>query len=246
MKVSAVIQARITSTRLPNKVLMDIEGKPMLWRVVDRLRFSEKINEIILAIPDTPENDILEKFAEENNVKCFRGSENDVLSRYYEAAKKFNCDVIIRITSDCPLIDPKIVDLVIEKHLNSGADYTANILKRTFPKGLDVEVFNFSALKKFHREATGSSEREHVTLYIRQHPELFQRANLENKENLSEMRWTVDEKEDLEFVREIFKKLYKPGKMFLMKDILELLKKEPKLIEINKNIKRKVIHENWK
>ena len=241
MKIAAIIQARITSTRLPGKVLIDIEDKPIVWHVINRLKFSKKLTDIILAIPDTKENDILEKFSKDNQINYFRGSEEDVLSRYYEAAKKFKVDVIIRITADCPLIDPEIIDKVIEKHLNSGADYTSNLIKRTFPKGLDIEVFNFSALEKSFQETKERADREHVTLYIREQPREFKRVNIENDEDISFMRWTVDEKEDLEFVRAVYKKLYQGGKIFLTKEIIELLEKEPQLLEINKNIKRKPI-----
>jgi spore coat polysaccharide biosynthesis protein SpsF (cytidylyltransferase family) len=240
-KIAAIIQARMTSNRLPGKVLMDIEKKPILWHVINRLRFSKKLNDIILAIPDTKENDILEKFAKDNKIKYFRGSENDVLSRYYEAAKRFKCDIIVRITSDCPLIDPKIVDVVIKKHLSSGVDYTSNVQLRTYPKGMDVETLNFQALEKSFYEAKDPVDREHVTLYIRRHPSIFKQASAVNNQNLSPMRWTVDEKEDLDFVRKIYEKLYREGKIFLMQEILELLEKEPRLSEINKNIRRKPI-----
>lgn len=241
MKIAAIIQARMASTRLPEKVLKDIAGKPMLWHIINRLKFSKKIDEIILAIPNSKESDKLEKFSEDNKVNYFRGSEEDVLSRYYETAKKFKVDVIIRITADCPLIDPEIIDKVIEKHLESGADYTSNLLKRTFPKGLDIEVFSFSALEKSFEETKKRADREHVTLYIREQPRKFKRVNIENDKDISFMRWTVDEKEDLEFVREIYKRLYRGGRIFLTKEIVELLEKEPKLLEINKNIKRKPI-----
>jgi len=245
MKTAAIIQARMTSARLPGKVLMDIEGKPMLWHVVNRLKFSKKLNDIILAVPDTKENDILEKFAEDDKIKYFRGSEDDVLSRYYQTAKKFKSDLIVRITSDCPLIDPKIVDLIIEKHLNSTADYTSNksnnIWKRTFPRGLDTEVFNFRVLEKTYREAKEIYQREHVSPYIYEHPELFYLNNVENNKDLSYMRWCVDETKDLELVREIYNRLYKNNKIFLLKDIVNLLEKFPQLLEINKNVKQKKI-----
>ncbi len=238
-KTVAIIEARIGSSRLPEKVLMDIEGKPMLWHILNRLKFSEKFDDIILAIPNTKENDILEKFAKENNLKYFRGKECDVLSRYYEAAKRFKCDIVVRVTADNPLLDPQIVDLIIEKHLNSGADYTSNNLKRTFPIGLDIEVFNFKILETAFKEAKESYQREHVTSYIREHPEEFYLINVENNEDLSYMRWTVDEIKDLEFVRQIYKGLYREKKIFLMKDILAFLKQHPKLMEINKNVKQK-------
>ncbi|PIU55548.1 MAG: acylneuraminate cytidylyltransferase [Deltaproteobacteria bacterium CG07_land_8_20_14_0_80_38_7] len=216
-KIGAIIQARMTSTRLPGKVLMDIEGKPMLWHVVNRLKFSEKLDDIILAIPNTKKNNILEKFAKDNKVKYFRGSEEDVLSRYYKTAKKFKCDLIVRITSDCPLIDPQIVDLVIEKHLKLNADYTSNTLKRTFPRGLGVEVFNFKVLKKAQKEAKEDYQREHVTPYIYKNPEIFKIQNIKAERRLRylEIRLTVDTKKDLRLIREIYKRLYKPKKQVI-------------------------------
>jgi spore coat polysaccharide biosynthesis protein SpsF len=240
-KIGAIIQARMTSIRLPGKVLTDIEDKPMVWHVINRLRGSRKLNDIILAIPDTKENDILEKFAKDNNVKYFRGSEKDVLSRYYQAAKKFKAKVIVRITADCPLIDPGVVDEIVKEHLASRADYTSNIQIRTYPKGIDVEVLNFQALEKAHDEAKDSTDREHVTLYIRRHPNIFKQTKMVNNKDLSSMRWTVDEKEDLDFVRKIYNKLYQEEKIFSMQEVLKLLKKEPRLSEINRKIKRKPI-----
>ena len=242
-KIEAIIQVRMGSTRLPRKVLADIEGKPMIWHVVNRLKFSKKLDEIILAIPDSKENDVLEKFAKDNKIKYFRGSEKDCLSRYYETAKKFKCDVIVRITSDCPLIDPKIVDLAIKKHLNSGADYTSNIFKRTFPRGLDTEVFNFSTLEQVRKKSEKPYQREGVVVseYIYENQGMFHLADIisENKENLSYMRWTVDEIKDLEFVREIYKRLYKKGKIFLMEDVITLLRLYSELMETNKDVKQK-------
>lgn len=245
MKVLAIIQARMASTRLPGKVLMDIAGRPMLWHIVNRLNFSKKINEIILAIPDSEENDQLESFAKNQNLKYFKGNEKDVLSRYYETAKEFGVEVIVRITSDCPLIDPEIVDLVIEKHLNSTADYTSNILKRTFPRGLDTEVFNFSTLEKSYREAKEDYQREHVTSYIYEHPEIFKLQNITATGELRhpEFRLTVDTKEDLQLIKEIYKHFYKNGEVFYIKEIINLFNKHPELKKINADIEHKKLNE---
>jgi spore coat polysaccharide biosynthesis protein SpsF (cytidylyltransferase family) len=241
MKIDAIIQARMGSTRLPGKVLMDIEGKPMLWHVVERTKQAKNIDEVILAIPDTKENDILENFALKNNIKYYRGSEKNVLSRYYETAQKFKSDLIVRITSDGPLIDPAIVDLIIETYLKLKVDFCSNALKRTFPIGLDAEIFSFKVLEKAYKEAQNTVEKEHPDEYIIRHPELFTRFNVENKKNLSSIRCTVDEIKDLEFVRETYKRLYPKKKMFYMEDVLSLLKKHSELIEINKGVKQKII-----
>ena len=248
MKIIAIVQARMGSTRLPGKVLMDVEGKPMLWHLIERLKYSKKIDEIVIAIPDTKENDILEKFAEENNVKYYRGSEDDVLSRYYEAAEKFKADVIVRVTSDCPLIDPKIVDKIIERYAGSKADFTANflegkkgeVIKKTFPKGLEAEIFAFLTLKKVKQEAKERYQQEHVDPYIFENPDIFSLSIVENKEDFSYMRWTVDDREDLQFVREIYKRIYPSKKMFYMEDVISLLKKFPELLDINKDVKHKL------
>jgi spore coat polysaccharide biosynthesis protein SpsF len=241
----AIVQARMTSTRLPGKVLMDISGRSMLWHVINRLKFSKELDDIILATPDTTENDILEGFAKENNFHYFRGSENDVLARYYGTAKKFKIDVIVRTTSDCPLIDPEVIDLVIEKHLNSNVAYTSNTLKRTFPRGLDVEVFNFDILEQIYKKAKKNYQREHVTPYIYEHPEIFKIQNIEIKKKLREpeLRLTVDTKEDLELIREIYKYLYKPGKIFYAEEIINLLNEHPELMETNINVRQKEIKE---
>jgi len=238
MRISAIIQARMGSNRLPGKVLMDIGGRPMLWHVINRLKYSKKLNDIVLAIPDSKENDVLEKFAQENKVKYFRGSEEDVLSRYYEAAKEVESDVIVRITSDCPLIDPKIVDLVIEKHLNSEEDYTSNVFKRTFPRGLDVEIFDFKLLEKAYRQAKEDYQREHVTPYIYEQSKVY---SVESQERLKrpDLRLTVDTKEDLDLIRQVYKTLYFPGNIFYIEEVIDFLDEQPELLNINKETKQK-------
>lgn len=244
-KISAIIQARMTSSRLPGKVLMRIEGKPMLWHVINRLKFSEKIKEIILAIPDNRENDILERFANNFKIKYFRGSEYDVLSRYYETAKRFKCSIVARITSDCPLIDPRVVDQVASKYLELNTDYTSNSLKKSFPRGLDVEVFNFDVLERANQEAKRDYQREHVTPYIYENPKIFKLQNIQAEGELKrpELRLTVDAKEDLELVKEIYKHLYKENKIFYAKDIINLLDKYPEFKKINAKIKQKELKE---
>lgn len=237
-KVVAVIQARIGSTRLPKKVLKKIVGKPMLWHVIDRVKKAKLVDEVVLATTLREEDKPLLGLAGESGVKSFPGSEEDVLDRYFQAATKFRADVIVRVTADCPLIDPRIVDKVIKRFLGDDFDYVSNTLKLTYPDGLDVEVFSRDALKKAWGEAKMASEREHVTPYIRKHPELFKIGVVEHEKDLSSMRWCVDTERDLKFVREVYRRLYKKGRIFLMKDVLELLKKHPELAEINKGIER--------
>ncbi|PKP51251.1 MAG: acylneuraminate cytidylyltransferase [Candidatus Altiarchaeales archaeon HGW-Altiarchaeales-3] len=171
----------------------------------------------------------------------FRGSEDDVLDRYYKAAKEVNADVVVRMTSDCPLIDPKVSDKVIETFLNNHCDYCSNCLKRTYPQGLDTEVFSFEALEEAWKEAGEYYQREHVTPYIHENPGKFKLLTVSNDKDLSHLRWTLDTIEDFNFINEIYKRLYNEEKIFYIEDILKILDKEPELIEINKHIKQKLI-----
>jgi spore coat polysaccharide biosynthesis protein SpsF (cytidylyltransferase family) len=244
-KIVAIIQARIGATRLPEKILKDVSGKPMLWHVVNRLKFSQTIDDIVLAIPTSDQNDMLEDFAQGLKLHCFRGSETDVLSRYYGAAVEFGGDVIVRITSDCPLIDPRVTDHVIDAHLNSGADYTTNDVEYGFPRGLDTEALNFDTLARAYKEAKLDYEREHVTPYIYQHPDIFKLNFVEAKGKLRrpDLRLTVDTEEDLEFIREIYKRLYRDDQIFYTEDIIELLDKYPELTDINAHVRQKELGE---
>jgi spore coat polysaccharide biosynthesis protein SpsF len=243
MKIAAIIQARMTSTRLPGKVLMDIEGRPMLWHMVDRLKYAQKLDGIVLALPDAKESDALENFARQNNIKYSRGSEDDVLARYYESAREFGVNVVVRITSDCPFIDPKVVDEVIARHLVSGADYTSNISERTFPRGLDTEVFNFNVLEQAFGEAKEPYQREHVTPFMREQPKRYKLENVEAKKELAhpEFRLTVDAKEDLELTREIYRHLYVPGQIFYTQEIIDLLERNPEMAKINAHVEQKAL-----
>lgn len=237
-KVVAIVQARAGSTRLPQKVLKSIAGEPMLWHVIDRLKKSKLVDEIVLATTIKEGDRPLLRIAEKSGIKGFAGSEEDVLDRYFRAATESRADVVVRITADCPLVDPEIVDAMIKRFSDGGFDYVSNIVKPTYPDGLDVEVFSYDALKRVWEGAKRSSEREHVTTYIRNHPKVFKIGNVEHEKDLSEMRWTVDTNKDLKFVREVYKRLYKKGRIFLMRDVLKLLEKQPHLIEINKGIAR--------
>jgi spore coat polysaccharide biosynthesis protein SpsF len=237
-KVVAIIQARMGSTRLPGKVMMEIVGKPMLWHVINRVKHAKRLDDIVIATTALNEDKQILELASEIRVKSYAGSEDDVLDRYYQAAIIYKADVIVRITADCPLIDPTVIDRAIEFYLDHDFEYVGTGIKPSYPDGLDTEVFSFGVLKRAWKEATLASEREHVTPYIKKNPQVFSIKNLENDKDLSYMRWTVDEECDLEFVREIYNKLYKEGEMFYMEDILNLLKKQPELMNINKNIIR--------
>ena len=234
--IAAIIQARMGSTRLPGKTLMDISGHPMLWHVVNRARQIEALDETVVATSDNASDDSIVAFCKQERIPCFRGDEDDVLDRYYQAAKWIGADVIVRITPDCPLIDPDVVDDVVKCYVDGDYDYVSNTDPPTFPDGLDTEVFSFEALERAWREAKLQSEREHVTPYIRKHPELFRIGNVTYGEDLSSMRWTVDEPQDLEFVRAVYDHLESMSSG--MADVLDVLKKHPELMEINAGIGR--------
>jgi spore coat polysaccharide biosynthesis protein SpsF len=241
-KTVAIVQARMGSTRFFGKVLEDIEGRPMLWQVINRLRHSRLLHDIVIATSVNHYDDRIEEFCRTGGIYYFRGSEDDVLQRYYHAARKFGADLIVRVTSDCPLIDPNVVDSVISTYLKKreNYDYASNTIKRTYPQGLDAEVFPYAILERCYQEATKGYEREHVTPYIYEHPDIFMLLNVENAQDLSHLRWTVDEESDLRFVREIYKRLNTQN-LFFMEDILRVLEKEPSLAEINKGVKQKTL-----
>jgi len=232
--ILAIIQARMSSTRLPGKVLAPIGNRPLLWHVLNRLSFVPSIDQAVVATSVEPADDRIADFCLENRFEYFRGSESDVLDRFYHTTKHYSADVVVRITADCPLIDPEIVDKVISIQLGGAWDYTSNTIDRTFPDGLDVEAFTFEALKKAWYEATLMSEREHVTPYIWKNRKLFKVCQFTQKKNLSDMRWTVDEPEDLELVRRIYELLYNDRSIFMMQDILGLLQQHPDIAKTNR------------
>ncbi len=233
-----IIQARSDSSRLPGKVLSDIEGRPMLWHVINRAK-KMKRGHVIVATTTRKMDDAIVEIANKAGVKHFRGKTNDVLDRFFKAALKFKADVIVRITSDCPLIDPRESDKVVSKFLNGSYDYVSNDSK-TYPNGLDTECFSFDALKKARKEAKLRSEREHVTSYIWENPDKFKIGIVHNrsKKKLNQLKWSVDHQNDLDFVRQVYARLYTKQKIFMMKDVLGLLKNEPNLAKINAKHKR--------
>ncbi len=244
MKIVAIVQARMGSTRLPGKVMRTILDKPIILWDIDRISSSALIDEIVIAIPYDDENDIIESTTRQYNDKIIvsRGSESDVLDRYYKAAVQTEADIIVRITSDCPLIDPTIIDKVIEKFQNNKCDYCSNTLKLTYPRGMDTEIFTFNVLEKAWNEAKEDYEREHVTPYIREHPDIFKQCNVSNEEDLSHLRLTLDTAEDFDLITKIYQHLHPTKKTFLLEDIKELLIKQPDLIKINEHIMQKTVH----
>ena len=243
--VVVFIQARMGSSRLPGKVMTDINGEPMLWHVVSRLKQCPLISEVVVVTTTDSKDDAIEQFCQQKKIFYFRGSEEDVLDRYYQAALAHKADVVVRITSDCPLIDPIITEKVIRAYLNNSAVLSgaSNVVERTFPRGLDTEVFSFAALEKVWQMAQKPYEREHVTVFMYEHPELFKIISVTHKENFSHLRWTVDELDDLRLVKEIYRIMKENGQeRFGFQDVMALLKKNPELNDINSSVKQKIIH----
>jgi spore coat polysaccharide biosynthesis protein SpsF len=233
--IGCIIQARMGSTRLPGKVIQKIDGgKTVLDYVTNQLKASKKIDVIIIATTNLQEDDIIFNHSKSKQVKYYRGSSEDVLDRYYQCAKKFGIDDIIRITADNPLIDPNIIDIIIEKYKKEKYDFMTNALNRTFPYGTEVEIFSFETLEKTWKMAEKPSEREHVTPFMCEPKNNFRIINVKLKENFSYLRYTVDRIEDLELVKKIIKNI--DERPILMKNIMNLHKKNPELFEINKHV----------
>lgn len=235
---AVIIQARMAARRLPGKVLKRIAGMTVLEHVVRRARAAERVERVIVATTVEPQDLAIVELMSSVGVSVFCGSETDVLDRYYQAARLFSVERIVRITADCPLIDPEIIDRVIQHAVKTQAEYCSNVLEETFPDGLDVEVVTFTALARAWREADLPSEREHVTAYIRKHPELFQLANVRSAVNAAEQRWTLDEERDEAFLRAVIEALYPTNPDFRMADVLALLRARPELATINAGIIR--------
>lgn len=239
MKTVAIIQARMGSTRLPGKVRMDLSGEPMLARVVRRLSRAKRVDEVIVATTVEAGDDAVATLCAERGWPCYRGSENDVLDRYYQAAKQAQAGTVIRITADCPLIEPEIVDQVIAA-LDGAADYSSNVVDpRTYPRGLDVEAFPSSILERLWHEDQNPAWREHVTELIHQHPERFRLRHVRSERDYSSLRWTVDTPEDFELIRRIY--VHFGHDNFGWREVLELLELHPDWVEINRGIVQKVV-----
>jgi spore coat polysaccharide biosynthesis protein SpsF len=233
--IAAIVQARMASTRLPGKVLLDIVGSmPMLAVVLDRARRAGTVDEVIVATSDSTGDDPISDLCRRAGTRCFRGSEDDVLDRYYRAAAWAKADVIVRLTADCPLLDPAVIDLVVSSFNAGTDDYVSNTLERTYPDGLDTEVFSFGALARAWSEAGLTSEREHVTPYIWKHPDRFRIRNVASPVDLSAHRWTVDTPQDLQLVRAVYERIQRT--VFGMADVVRLLETDPQIRALNAGI----------
>lgn len=236
MKVVAIVQARMGSSRLPNKVIKPINGKPLIELLLERLSRAQELDQIIVATSKNEENTPLTNLIENLGYQCFRGNEDNVLDRYYRAAMETKADTILRVTGDCPLVDPKLVDQLLQRFKTLNADYLSNISPATYPDGLDLEAFTFEALKNAALNATTAFDKEHVTPYLRKNP-AFQQENLEYANNLSALRWTVDEPEDLEVIRNIFS-YFHPRTDFCWEEVLALTNEKQNLFAANQQFMR--------
>lgn len=233
-----IIQARMNSSRLPGKVLMDIAGETMLGRVIQRAARASAIHQIVVATTTNPDDDVIVIECERLKVNCIRGAENDVLDRYYYTARKTHARIIVRITADCPLIDPELIDQVIHAFHIQHVDYASNTQIRAWPRGLDVEVFTREALERAWNAAQETWQRAHVTPYIYQHPEIFRLYALPSAENHSAWRWTVDTPADLALIRAIYRHLAENDGW---RAALAIVTQNPDLAEINQHIRQKIL-----
>jgi spore coat polysaccharide biosynthesis protein SpsF len=232
----------MTSTRLPGKVLVDLCGESLIARVIGRLRRARRVDEVVIATTVNTTDDALVEAVERLGVETFRGDEHDVLGRYHAAAAAASADLVVRITADCPLIDPTVVDLVIERATDAArpCDYASNTIVRTYPRGLDTEVFHREVLDRMARLATSRPAREHVTYYLhREHPEEFTIASIEDSTDNSDLRWTVDTPEDLELVRQIYTRAKLTERWVPYPELLALVRRDPELLTLNAEIRQK-------
>jgi spore coat polysaccharide biosynthesis protein SpsF len=242
MKVVAIIQARMRSTRLPGKVLRDLAGESMLGRVVRRVRRAPSIDEVIVAVPDTPADEPLVRHCRRLDAICFRGSEHDVLDRFWRAAEANRADAVVRLTADCPLIDPEVTDRVVRAFLDALPDYCSNTLERTWPRGLDTEVVTSGALACAWREARETYQRTHVMPYLYQHPERFRLLAVTAGEDHGRDRWTVDTPDDLAFAEAVYERMGGDDR-FSWRDVQRLLSEEPWLTDLNHHVRQKHLAE---
>lgn len=235
--IVGIIQARTGSSRLPRKILLEAAGKTMLEHMIERISNSKKLDKLVVATTTKQNDDVIVELCKKLNIDYFRGSEEDVLSRYADASEFFNATTVVRLCSDSPLLDGSILDNVLDSYISGNYDYVGNLEPgpRTFPDGLSVEVLSSKLLKQANIDAKKPSEREHVFPYVQFNPKIFHVSNVRNQKNHSFLRCTVDKHEDLEFVREIWKRFPKSKKIIHMDDIIKIIDKEPKLLQINKN-----------
>lgn len=237
-RITAIIQARCGSTRLPRKIFRNLSNKPLIWHVIDRLSYSRVIDDVIVATTLNPVDDELVAWCQENSLKYFRGSENDVLSRFYYAAIENKILNILRITADDPFKDPRIIDTIAKVFFSEHLDFAYNNKPPTYPEGLDVEIFSMDALTEAQNNSCDSYEREHMTQFFFRHPEKFRQKNISQKVDQSFYRWTIDTLNDFQMAEAVYSNLYSPEKIFLTEDIIELVNKKEEIYLMNNLEKR--------
>ena len=242
VRVVAIIQARMGSTRLPGKVMKDIGGETMLARVVWRARRAKLLDEVVVATTSKSVDAPIVSECSKLSAPIFRGDEQDVLDRYYRSAQANRAEAVVRITSDCPLIDPEIIDDVVRAFLKAKPDYASNTLNHTYPRGLDIEVMTMASLERAWHESNKPYHRSHVTPYIYQNPDLFRLLSVKAEGDYSSHRWTVDTHEDLSFVRSVYGR-FDNQDTFNWHDVLKVLDREPELMEVNHHIRQKRVEE---
>ena len=243
MKTVAIVQARMSSSRLPGKIMRPVVGRPLLELLVERLKRAPRVDEVVIATTTNDGDDLVESLTERLGIGCFRGSEHDVLDRVRRAARAAQADVIVEITGDCPLIDFEVIDDLVDVYQRNDYDYVANILRRTYPRGLDTQVFATSVLEEVARLTNDPADHEHVSLYIYEHPERFKLHNVESglPREFWDLRLTVDTAEDFELVRRIYEELYSVNPAFTLKDLIDLFQRQPELRGINQHIRQKAV-----
>jgi spore coat polysaccharide biosynthesis protein SpsF len=249
MKIVTVIQARISSTRLPGKVMLPILNEPLLIRMVERVQFAKLVGKIVVATSTNSDDDEIKKLCVSRNIECFRGHLTDLLDRHYQAGKIFEADAVVKIPSDCPLIDPKVIDKVLDHYIaNSDKyDFVSNLHPATYPDGNDVEVMSNTTLERAWKEASKPLEREHTTPYLWENPDKFRLANVEWETGLdysTSQRWTIDFEEDYQFIKKVYEELYPVNSLFGINDILNLLKQKPEIAAINQKHLGKYWYQN--
>jgi spore coat polysaccharide biosynthesis protein SpsF len=241
MKVATIIQARMGSSRLPGKVLKDLGGDSVLARVLHRLERAKLVGEIIVATTQNAEDDAIIAECKRLSIRFFRGEQDDVLDRYYLAAVEAKAEAIVRITSDCPLIEPEVTDKTIAAFLEKAPDYASNRLERTYPRGLDTEAMTVETLARAQHAASRPYERTHVTPYIYEHPEAFRLLSVKADSDYSDYRWTLDTPEDLYFIQTVYER-FGNSDTFDWRDVITLLEREPWIVALNREVRQKHLH----
>lgn len=243
MKTAVIVQARMTSSRLPGKILKPVLEKPLLDHMMDRLSRMQTIDDIIIATTDKPTDDPVEQLTMRRGYTCFRGSEEDVLDRVLKAARQHKVDLIVETTGDCPLIDPVESDKVVRLYREGSLDYASNVLTRTYPRGMDTQVFPTSILEDVNRRTHDPIDHEHVSYFIYQHPELYRLGNVAAPRKLRrpDLRLTVDTMEDFQLIENIIEALWPENPEFSLEDIVDYLNENPTLLELNKHVEQKKI-----